>query len=126
MVNYSSPLAYLRICTCLCVFTQLASLASACFIGYTIRAKGIKKIKSLRLAICTILVTIICDMALVIIYPIQFVKEINKSNRDVWQLNSAYGLACGAAILALGSLILLITILRRITTNFYETTPTSV
>lgn len=59
------------------------------------------------------LVTFLCDMALLIVYPTQFAKEIDKSNRDIWELNAAFGLACGAAILALGALVLLLLALCR-------------
>lgn len=89
----------------------------------SMRLRGIKRVKCLRLVICTTLVTIFCDIALLITYPIQFAKELDRSNRDLWELNSAFGLACGATILAVGDLILLVVALRR-TLAAFEAMPT--
>lgn len=100
-------------------------MASACLTGFGVRFKGSKKLSCMRLAICTTLVTLLCDICLLVIYPTQFAKEIDKSNRDVWELNGAFGLACGAAILAFGALILLVATLRRSIT-MYEAAPTRI
>ena len=116
---------YLKICTILCLMIQLSALASACFTGLGIRLKGPKRLTCLRFAICTTLVVLICDISLLIIYPTQFAKELDISNRDVWELNGAYGLACGAAILAFGSLILLLATFSR-QLNVYEAAPTRI
>lgn len=105
-------LGYLKVCTFFCLITQLSAIASACLTGIGIRVTGIKRASCLRFAVCTTLVTLLCDMALLIVYPTQFYKELNKSNRDVWELNGAFGLACGAGILSLGSLFLIITSLK--------------
>lgn len=100
-------------------------MASACLTGLGVRLRGSKRASCLRFAICTTLVTLLCDISLLIIYPTQFAKEIYKSNRELWELNGAFGLACGAAILALGALILLVAALRRLT-NSYEAPPTRI
>lgn len=116
---------YLKLCTFFCLITQLSALASACLTGIGVRVTGVKRASCLRFAICTTLVTLLCDLALLIVYPTQFYQELEKSNRDVWELNGAFGLACGGAILALGALFILITSLRQYTT-VYESTPTRI
>lgn len=100
-------------------------MASACLTGMSARFRGLKRASCVKLAICTTLVTLLCDMALLVIYPTQFAKELDKSNRNLWELNGAFGLACGAAILAFGVLVLLIAVYRR-TLNMYATTPTRI
>jgi len=119
------PKGYLKICTFFCLITQLSALATACLAGLGIRVRGSKRASCLRLAICTTIVTILCDIALLIIYPTQFADEIDKSNRDLWELNGAFGLACGAAILAFGALVLLVAAPRPVT-NLYGSVPTRV
>lgn len=79
----------------------------------------------MKFSICTTLVTLICDICLLVVYPSQFAKELDRSNRDVWELNGAFGLACGAAILAFGSIILLLAARRR-STALYEAAPTRI
>lgn len=116
---------YLKLCTFFCLITQLSALASACLTGIGVRVTSAKRASCLRFAICTSLVTFLCDIALLVVYPTQFYHELDKSNRDVWELNGAFGLACGAAILALGALFILIASLKR-HTNVYESTPTRI
>lgn len=116
---------YLKICTFFCLITQLSAIASACLTALSLRFRGLKKTSTIRFAVCTTLVTLLCDIALIIIYPTQFAKEIDKSNRELWELNGAFGLACGAGILAFGSLISLVAVLRKSTT-MYEAAPTRI
>lgn len=122
-INY---LGYLKVCTFFCLITQLSAMASACLTGLGMRLRGLKRTSCLRFAICTTLVSFICDTALLVIYPTQFAKEIDRSNRDLWELNGAFGLACGAAILAFGALLLLIITLRRTSNPMYEAAPTRI
>lgn len=84
-----------------------------------------KRATCLRFAICTTLVTLLCDICLLIVYPTQFSKELYKSNRDVWQLNGAFGLACGSAIIAFGSLVLLVAAFTQ-NLSVYESAPTRI
>lgn len=100
---------YLKICTILCLLTILSSLASAFLAVFNLRVKISKRIIYIKLATCTVIVAIICNVSLLIIYPTQFRSEIEHSNRDVWELNHAYGLAVGTAIVSTISLLLLIT-----------------
>lgn len=116
---------YLKLCTFFCLITQLSAIATSCLTGLGIRLRGLKRASCLRFAICTTLVTLLCDISLLIVYPTQFAKELDKSNRDLWELNGAFGLACGAAIIAFGVLILLVAALRKIT-NMYEAAPTRI
>lgn len=117
--------AYLKICTIFCLITQLSALATACLTGLGVRLKGSKRATCLRFAICTTLVTLLCDICLLVIYPTQFAKEIDKSNRNLWELNGAFGLACGSAILAFGALALLVAAFTR-NSNIYESAPTRI
>lgn len=116
---------YLKACTFFCLITQLSALATACLTGLSIKTRGLRRAKYLKFAICTTLVTLICDIALLITYPTQFAKELERSNRDVWELNGAFGMACGAAILAFCVLIFLIVALKR-TITAYESAPTRI
>lgn len=99
---------YLKFCTFLCLITQLSALASALLTGFALKLKGLKKMSSLRFAASTSLLTLFCDLALIITYPTQFSQELDKSNRNLWELNGAFGLACGSAILATGTVILIL------------------
>lgn len=117
--------AYLKICTIFCLITQLSALASALLSGLGIRLKGSKRATCLRFAICTTLVTLLCDICLISIYPTQFAKEIDKSNRSLWELNSAFGLASGAGILTFGTLVLLVAAFAR-NSYIYESAPTRI
>lgn len=114
--------SYLKICTFFCLITQLSSLATATLSALGARMKGPKRDSCLKFSICTTLVTIICDTALLITYPMQFAQELNKSNRNLWELNHAYGLACGADILAMGALVLLLASIKR-NVDIYEAAP---
>lgn len=87
--------------------------------------KGAGRLNCLKFTICTMLVTLICDLILLVTYPSQFSKEIDKSNRNLWELNGAFGLACGAAILAIGTLTLLVVALHKVST-ILETIPTRI
>lgn len=118
----STITGYLKVCTFFCLITQLSAMASACLVGLGARFRGLKRTRCLRFSICSTLVTFFCDITLIIVYTSQFAKEIDKSNREVWELNGAFGLACGVAILALGSLILLIFALRRTTSTYIDPT----
>uniref|UniRef100_A0A6G1SBD5 Uncharacterized protein n=1 Tax=Aceria tosichella TaxID=561515 RepID=A0A6G1SBD5_9ACAR len=117
--------AYLKICTIFCLITQLSALASALLSGLGIRLKGSRRVTCVRFAICTTLVTLLCDMCLIVIYPTQFSKEIDKSNRSLWELNSAFGLASGAGILTFGTLILLVAVFAK-NSYIYESAPTRI
>ena len=119
-------LGYIKICTFLCLITQLSALASAALTGFGIKMKGSQRVASTRLATSTTIVTLLCDIALLIIYPTEFKNEIGRSNRDHWELNGAFGMACGVAILALGSLILLLVALQQTTATIYESAPTRI
>lgn len=105
--TFQSSKDYLKFCTFLCLITQLSSLASAFLTGLSMNLKSDGRLSCLRYVICTILVTLICDIMLLYTYPTQFAKELDKSNRNLWELNGAFGLACGSAILAFGTLTLL-------------------
>ena len=99
---------YLKVCTILCLLTILSSLASASLAAVNMKAKSFKKLRFTNLLHCTALGALLCNLALLIIYPTQFRLEIEQSNRDVWELNHAYGLAVGTAIMSFISLLLLL------------------
>lgn len=103
----------------------MSAMASVCIIGLSFNIKKSKRLLCLQISICTTAVTILCDTLLLIIYPWHFAKEIHHSNRELWELNRAYGLAFGSAVLAFGSLILLLLALRR-TIIMINTVPTRV
>lgn len=104
---------------------QLSALATACLSGISVRNRKSKRARCLKFAICTTFVALLCDIALLIIYPYQFAKELDRSNRDLWELNGAFGLACGAAILAFCVLIFLVAARKR-TILSYEASPTRI
>lgn len=89
------------------------------------RFKDSKQLSCLKLAICTILVALVCDSLLLFTYQNEFAKELDSSNRNLWELNGAFGLACGCAILALGNLTLLLVALHKISIQ-PETEPISI
>lgn len=112
---------YLRLCTILCLLTILASLASASLAGLNMKVQNLTRPKYVRLATCTVLVALICNVSLLVIYPTQFRQELEQSNRDVWELNHAYGLAVGTAMMSFISLLFLFT--RQSDTYKYNSAP---
>lgn len=99
---------YLKFCTFLCLLTQLSSITSAILTSFSMKFKGSKQQSCLNMAICTILVALFCDLLLLYTYQNEFSNELEQSNRNIWELNWAFGLACGCAILALGTIPLLV------------------
>lgn len=116
---------YIKLCVFFCLITLIFTIATSCLTGLSMRLRGSKRAGCLRYAICTTLVTLLCDTCLLIVYPTQFAKELDKSNRDLWELNWAFGTLIGAEIITLAVLILLVAALRKIT-NIYEAAPTRI
>ncbi|KAK7788941.1 hypothetical protein R5R35_011706 [Gryllus longicercus] len=101
--------AYIRAAAALCVITLVTDIVATTLTGLGLRSKDHRtKYKFYKGAVYVMVLSLISILIALVIYPVCFAAEFNKSNRNEWEFGWAYGVGWGAAIFLFGGVILLL------------------
>ncbi|KAG9511379.1 hypothetical protein GZH46_00042, partial [Fragariocoptes setiger] len=83
---------YIKFVSLLVLLTILADMAAAFMSGVGLCSSPTIRNKLFKLSLYSLMIALVSNIIGLVVYPAQFVAEIEDSNRDVWELHFAYGL----------------------------------
>jgi len=100
--------SYIRATAGLCIFALATDIFATLLTGLGLQSSDPnRKYKYYRLAVYSMLVSLIAALIALVLYPVCFASELSQGNRPVWEFGWAYGVAWGAAIFLFGASVLL-------------------
>ncbi|RZF38696.1 hypothetical protein LSTR_LSTR011006 [Laodelphax striatellus] len=100
---------YMKVAAALCIVGLVTDIIATLLTGLGLRSKDHRtKYKYYRIAVYVMILSLVCVLLALVVYPVFFATELNEGNRTVWEFGWAYGVGWGAAIFLFGAVVLLL------------------
>ncbi|KAF6209103.1 hypothetical protein GE061_014846 [Apolygus lucorum] len=100
---------YIKVAAGLCIVALVTDAMATLLTGIGLRTSDHRtKYKFYRIAVYVMILSLICVLLALVVYPVCFAAELNQGNRTVWEFGWAYGVGWGAAIFLFGAVVLLL------------------
>ncbi|XP_039297007.1 transmembrane protein 47 [Nilaparvata lugens] len=100
---------YMKVAAALCIVGLVTDVIATLLTGLGLRSKDHRtKYKYYRIAVYVMILSLVCVLLALVVYPVFFATELNEGNRTVWEFGWAYGVGWGAAIFLFGAVVLLL------------------